>query len=187
MISPCKEIWQSWILNSVPWILHSGFFVSGTWILDSNYKWDPEYLTFISDSKRKITQIPDSLRWGDSDPKINAFSVKPKPVNWASNYCNSRFPLLFLARIPSITSQKIAKSLILPNLLWTLNTYRKWSIKRRGTYFIFHVKGVVLIWKRYLFESGACLNDGRNTERNVERSQSCARKRTNVYTPWTVI
>ena len=87
MISPCKEIWQSWILNSVPWILHSGFFVSGTWILDSNYKWDPEYLTFISDSKRKISQIPDSLRWGDSDPKINTFSVKPKPVNWASNYC----------------------------------------------------------------------------------------------------
>ena len=32
MISPSKEIWQSWILNSVPWILHSGFFVSGTWI-----------------------------------------------------------------------------------------------------------------------------------------------------------
>ena len=87
MISPCKEIWQSWILNSVPWILHSGFFVSGTWILDSNYKWDPEYLTFISVSKRKISQIPDSLRWGDSDPKINTFSVKPKPVNWASNYC----------------------------------------------------------------------------------------------------
>ena len=47
MISPCKEIGQSWILNSAPWILHSGFFVSGTWILDSNYKWDPEYLTFI--------------------------------------------------------------------------------------------------------------------------------------------
>ena len=88
MISPCKEIWQSWILNSVPWILHSGFFVSGTWILDSNYKWDPEYLTFISVSKRKISQIPDSLRWGDSDPKMNKFSVKPKPVNWASNYCS---------------------------------------------------------------------------------------------------
>ena len=88
MISPCKEIWQSWILNSMPWILHSGFFVSGTWILDSNYKWDPEYLTFISVSKRtEISQIPDSLRWGDSDPKMNKLSVKPKPVNWASNYC----------------------------------------------------------------------------------------------------
>ena len=89
MISPCKEIGKSWILNSAPWILHSGFFVSGTWILDSN-KWDPEYLTFISVSKRKISQIPDSLnRWGDSDPKINTFSVKPKSVNWAStgNYC----------------------------------------------------------------------------------------------------
>ena len=74
MISPCKEIGQSWILNSAPWILHSGFFVSGTWILDSNYKWDPEYLTFISVSKRKISQIPDSLnRWGDSDPKIHTY------------------------------------------------------------------------------------------------------------------
>ena len=66
----------------MPWILHSGFFVSGTWILDSNYKWDPEYLTFISVSKRtEISQIPDSLRWGDSDPKMNKLSVKPKPVN----------------------------------------------------------------------------------------------------------
>ena len=41
----------------------------------------PEYLTFIPDSKRKISQIPDSLTWDDSDPKINTFSVKPKPVN----------------------------------------------------------------------------------------------------------
>ena len=87
VISPCKEIWQSWILNSAPWILHSGFFVSGTWIPDSNYKWDAEYLPFIPDSTRKISQIPDSLTWGDSDPKINTFSVKLKPVNWASNYC----------------------------------------------------------------------------------------------------
>ena len=97
MISPCKEIGQSWILNSAPWILHSVFFVSGTWILDSNYKWDPEYLTFISDSKRKISQIPDSLRWGDSDPKINTFSVKPKPVNWASNYCRLSVHVLVTA------------------------------------------------------------------------------------------
>ena len=82
-----KEIWQSWILNSAPWILHSGLFVSGTWIPDSNYKWDAEYLPFIPDSTRKISQIPDSLTWGDSDPKINTFSVKLKPVNWASNYC----------------------------------------------------------------------------------------------------
>ena len=87
VISPCKEIWQSWILNSAPWILHSGFFVSRTWIPESNYKWDAEYLHFIPDSTRKISQIPDSLRWGDSDPKMNKFSVKPKPVNWASNYC----------------------------------------------------------------------------------------------------
>ena len=50
------------------------------WIPDSNYKWDSEYLTFIPDSKRKISQISDSLTWGDSDPKINTFSVKPKPV-----------------------------------------------------------------------------------------------------------
>ena len=64
----------------VPWILHSGFFVSGTWIPDSSYKWDPEYLTFIPDSKGKISQISDSLTWGDSPPKINTFSVKPKPV-----------------------------------------------------------------------------------------------------------
>ena len=71
VISPCKEICQSWTLNSVPWILHSGFFVSGTWFLDSNYKWDLEFLTFIPDSKRKISQISDSLTWGDSDPKIN--------------------------------------------------------------------------------------------------------------------
>ena len=47
----------------------------------NNYKWDPEYLTFIPDSKRKISQIPDSLTWGDSDPKINTFSVKLKPSN----------------------------------------------------------------------------------------------------------
>ena len=87
VISPCKEIWQSWILNSAPWILHSGFFVSGTCITDSNSKWYPEYLTFIPDFKKKISQIPDSLTWGDSDPKINTFSVKLKPVNWASNYC----------------------------------------------------------------------------------------------------
>ena len=61
----------------MPWILHSGFFVSETWIPDSNYyKWDPECLTFIPDSKRKIKQMPDSLTWGDSDPKINTFSVK---------------------------------------------------------------------------------------------------------------
>ena len=40
--------------------LYSGFFVSGTWIPDSSYKWDPEYFrTFIPDSKRKISQIPD--------------------------------------------------------------------------------------------------------------------------------
>ena len=51
------------------------------WIPDSNYHWDPEYLTFIPDSKRKISQIPDSLTWGDSDPTINMFSVKLKPVN----------------------------------------------------------------------------------------------------------
>ena len=76
MISPCKEIGQSWILISAPWILHSGFFVSGTWIPDSNYKWDAEYLPFIQDSTRKISQIPDFLTWGDSDPKINTFSVK---------------------------------------------------------------------------------------------------------------
>ena len=80
-ISPCKEILQSWILNSAPWILHSRFFISGTWIPDSSYKWDPEYLFFFPDSKRKISQIPDSLTWGDSDPKINTFSVKLKPVN----------------------------------------------------------------------------------------------------------
>ena len=42
--------------------MDSGFFVSGTWIPDSSYKWDPEYFrTFIPDSKRKISQIPDSL------------------------------------------------------------------------------------------------------------------------------
>ena len=87
VISLCKEIWESWILNSTPWKLHSGFFVSGTWILDSNYKGHPEYLTFLPESKRRISQIPDSLTWGDSDPKIKTFSVKGKPVNWASNYC----------------------------------------------------------------------------------------------------
>ena len=81
VISPYKEIYQSWILNSVPWILHSGFFVSGTWIPDSSYKWDLEYLTFIPDSKRKIFQVLDSLTWGCSDPKIKTFSVKPIPVN----------------------------------------------------------------------------------------------------------
>ena len=87
VISPCKEIWQSSTLNSAPWILNSGFFVSGTLIPDSNYKCDPEYLTFIPESKRKISQILDSLTWGDIDPKINKFSVKSKRVNWASNYC----------------------------------------------------------------------------------------------------
>ena len=31
-------------------------------------------------------------------------------------------------------------------------SYRKWSIKRRGAYFIFHVKGAALIGKRHLFQ-----------------------------------
>ena len=45
-------------LRNAPRIMHSGFFVGGTWVPDSNYKWDTEYLTFIPDSKRKIFQIP---------------------------------------------------------------------------------------------------------------------------------
>ena len=32
-------------------------------------------------TRRGISQIPDSLTWGDSDPTINMFSVKLKPVN----------------------------------------------------------------------------------------------------------
>ena len=73
--------------NSATWMLHYGF-VKGTWISDSSYHWDPEYLTFIVDSKaqdsrfqEKISRIPDSPIWSDSDPKINTFSVKLNPVN----------------------------------------------------------------------------------------------------------
>ena len=79
-LSSCKNKMMK-AHDSAQWILHSGFFVNGTWIPDSNYKRDLEYFTFIPDSKRKISQIPDSLTWGDSDTKINMFSVKPKPVN----------------------------------------------------------------------------------------------------------
>ena len=32
-------------------------------------------------------KFPRFQTWGDGDPKINTFSVKLKPVNWASNYC----------------------------------------------------------------------------------------------------
>ena len=43
--------------------------------------------------------------------------------------------------------------------------YRKWSIKRRGAYFIFHVKGAALI---------RGFNNGENTKGNTERTLSCA-------------
>ena len=33
-----------------------------------------------------------------------------------------------------------------------IGSYRKRSIKRRGAYFIFHVKGAALIGKRHLFQ-----------------------------------
>ena len=61
--------------------MDTAFWILCQWNLDSSYKWDPEYLSFIPDSERKIFQIPDSLTWGDSDPKKNTFSVKLKPVN----------------------------------------------------------------------------------------------------------
>ena len=71
------------VLDSQFYAMDTAFWILCQWNLDSgfHYKWDPEYLTFIPDSKRKISQIPDSLTWGDSDPKINTFSLKPKPVN----------------------------------------------------------------------------------------------------------
>ena len=33
-----------------------------------------------------------------------------------------------------------------------IGNYRKWSIKRRGAHFIFHVKGAALIGERHLFQ-----------------------------------
>ena len=87
VISPFKEIWQSWILNFAPWIPHSGFFVSGTWISDSSYKWDPEYFrTFIPDSKRKISQIPD-MGWQWPQDKYVFCQTKTCQLSFLSNYC----------------------------------------------------------------------------------------------------
>ena len=45
--------------------------------------------------------------------------------------------------------------------------YRKWSIKRRGSYCLFHVKGAALIREWRLFESGAYFNYRYNTEGNI--------------------
>ena len=80
------------VLDSQFRAMDTAFWILCQWNLDSEfqyyYKWDPQYLTFfqipkpgIPDSKRKISRIPDSLTLGDSDPKINMFSVKPNPVN----------------------------------------------------------------------------------------------------------
>ena len=46
--------------------------------------------------------------------------------------------------------------------------YRKWSIKRRGSYCLFHVKGAALIQEWRLFESGAYFNYRYNTEGNIK-------------------
>ena len=52
----------SWILDSKPWIPDSRnwipVFVSGSWILDSNRWWVPDYVSCIPDSSSKI--FPDS-------------------------------------------------------------------------------------------------------------------------------
>ena len=50
--------------------------------------------------------------------------------------------------------------------------YRKWSIKRRGPYFIFHVKGQLR-----LLEGGAFFNYRQNTEGNIEKTQTWFLKR----------
>ena len=90
VISPCKGNWQSWI----PIQRHGycilamskelGFRIPVT--IGIQNAW-----TFLVDSKaqdsrfqEKISRIPDSLIWSDSDPKINTFSVKLNPVNWTS-------------------------------------------------------------------------------------------------------
>ena len=77
------------VLDSQFCAMANAFWILCQWNLDSNYKWDPEYLALFPDSKRTISQIPDSLTWGDSYPKITFF-VKPKLVNWTSNYCRLR-------------------------------------------------------------------------------------------------
>ena len=46
--------------------------------------------------------------------------------------------------------------------------YRKWSIKRRGAYFLFPVKGAAPIQEWRLFESGAYFNYRYNTEGNIK-------------------
>ena len=49
---------------------------------DSNYNWDPEYLTFIVDSKaqdcrfqEKISRIPDSLIWSGTTCRLSVHVV----------------------------------------------------------------------------------------------------------------
>ena len=63
----------AWVLDSSSWIPDSTHwipvFVSGTWILDSNRKWDSGFLELYSGFQRagfsipqgKISQIPDSI------------------------------------------------------------------------------------------------------------------------------
>ena len=62
----------AWIMDSSSWIPDSGYwipvFASGTWILDSNRKWDSGFLELYCGFQRpgfaiprgKISQIPDS-------------------------------------------------------------------------------------------------------------------------------
>ena len=63
-------------------VLDSEILVSGTWIPNSNKKWDLDSLRFwISkrrspDSTRKNFRIADSLSWGESKEIANQFETK---------------------------------------------------------------------------------------------------------------
>ena len=58
-----------------------------------------------------------------------------------------------------------------------IGSYREWSIKRRGAYFIFQVKSAALIREGRLFQLQV-----KHKGEYRERTQSSARKRTNMHT-----
>ena len=84
VISPFKEIWQSWFS-----ILRDGYRILDSLSVEHGFR--IPVISGIQSTLGPLFQIPRKKfprfqTWGDSDPKINTFSVKLKSVNWASNY-----------------------------------------------------------------------------------------------------